>query len=357
MGEHDAFVIANSDLPAWVRSLVSRAQVIAPRALAGSDVSYDIVEEPTDVRWDYQTSIGPLKRFLFPPSDPTLRWSRRNGGPLQLEPVYDETERVFLAVRPCDVAGALILDRAFSGAPADPYYQRRSEHRALVALACTQPGPNCFCVCADAGPFLEAGYDLQLTPLGNHYLIEVGSEKGASLLRGSEDLFRPAPEAALAERRRLARDTEDRFGEDKSYFAAALRKITFNRVPDDLWGAMGELCLGCGGCAFVCPTCHCFTTADSADPSGCAQGEQGEGCRLRLWDSCLYQSYALEASGHNPRAERGQRVKARFLHKLSYQFAQKLGAHGCVGCGRCVSACLGSDDMPAVTARIRRGAL
>jgi ferredoxin len=349
MAEYGAFVIMGSDLPTWVGSLLSRAQVIAPRSLAGSDVSYDIIQAPTDVQWDYQTSIGPLKRFLFPPSDQMLRWNHRNGGPLQVEPVYDEAERVFLAVRPCDVAGVLILDRAFAREPEDIHYARRREHSALVALACTQPGPNCFCVCADTGPFLERGYDLQLTPLNGAYLVEVGTEKGASLLRGCESLFRPAPEAALADRQRLARETESRFGEDKSYFAAALRKITFNRVPDDLWRAMGELCLGCGGCAFVCPTCHCFTTADC--------GQQSEGCRLRLWDSCLYQAYALEASGHNPRAERGQRVKARFLHKLSYQFAQKLGAHGCVGCGRCVTACLGSNDMPAVTARIRRGAL
>jgi formate hydrogenlyase subunit 6/NADH:ubiquinone oxidoreductase subunit I len=307
------------------------------------------VSSPDDVRWDYQNSLTPLKRFLFPPSDPMLRWTQTNGRPSAVEPVYDDKERVFLAVRPCDVSAVLILDRSFGRDPEDVQYTRRRQRSALIALACTEPGPNCFCVCANAGPFLDQGYDVQLTRLAHGYLVEVGTEKGASLLSGCESLFDPAPAAALDARQRLAREAENQFGEDKAYFAAALRQVTFNRVSDDLWRGMGELCLGCGGCAFVCPTCHCFATADCTDSGG--------GCRLRLWDSCLYEAYTLEASGHNPRAERGQRVKARFFHKLSYQFAQKLGAHGCVGCGRCVTACLGSNDMPAVTARIRRGAL
>jgi len=153
----------------------------------------------------------------------------------------------------------------------------------------------------------------------------------------------------LQERRELAQEAENRFAEDKAYFAAALRKVTFDRVPERLWQEMGERCLGCGGCTFVCPTCSCFTVADAQ------AGDAGE--RSRLWDSCLYETYTLEASGHNPRARRQHRVKARFFHKLSYQFARRNGVHGCVGCGRCVAVCLGGNDMPAVTAAIRRGEL
>jgi len=349
MTEARVYIIGADVISAWVVTLLKRAQVIAPRGLHGSDAAYDVVESADQVAWDYSSSLSPLKRQLFPQTDPLFCWHRQAGDGLHLRPLYDETERVFLAIRSCDLSAVLFLDKVFSRDHPDTYYLTRRHHSALVTLACTEPGEHCFCVCAHAGPFLESGYDVQLTPLQGEYLVEVGTDKGWELVRQAEDLFSPAPAEAVQARRELAQQAEQRFSDDRAYFAAALRKVTFDRVPDDLWDQMGDRCLGCGACAFVCPTCTCFTTADFDGA--------GDGVRCRLWDSCLYESYALEASGHNPRAQRKHRLKARFFHKLGYQFVQKLGSHGCVGCGRCVTACLGRNDMTEVTARIRRGAL
>ncbi len=349
MSQPAAYVISRSRLGDWVGTLLAGAQVIAPRALHGGDIAYDVVERPDQVAWDYSSTINPLKRFLFPQADELLRWRRTGDDGLQLKPAYDETARIFLAVRPCDVSGVLFLDRVFQRDPEDVYYMTRRQQSALISLTCSEPAENCFCVCADAGPFLETGFDLQLTALGDECLVEVGTEKGRGLVVEAEELFASAPDEIIRARRDLEKETEARFAEHKAYFAAALRKVTFNRVPDELWDDMADRCIECGGCSFVCPTCTCFLTADWQNDE--------EGHRERIWDSCLYECYTLEASGHNPRAQRKHRVKARFFHKLSYQFARELGTHGCVGCGRCITACLGSNDMPAVTARIRRGAI
>jgi sulfhydrogenase subunit beta (sulfur reductase) len=349
MDRAPAYVISKPNLSAWVRNLQETATVVAPTAARGADVVYDVVEEPDQVAWGYRSSLTPLKRFLFPQVDLLLRWRVSSGNGFEVEPIYDEVERVFLAARPCDISSVLLLDRVFGRDREDIYYFRRRERTTLIGLNCTDPGENCFCVCAGAGPFLSGGYDLELTEIGRQYLAEVGSEKGAQLIRESEALFAPAAESLLQMRDELAREAERRFGEHKSYFAAALRSVTFDRVPEEVWEGTGERCLECGGCSFVCPTCTCFLTADWVDK------QMGE--RRRLWDSCSYECYALEASGHNPRAKPGHRLKARFFHKLSYQFAQPLEQHGCVGCGRCVTTCMGSDDMPTVTARIRRGAV
>jgi len=349
MGEARAYVIAATALSDWVGALLKRGQVVAPRLLQGSDVAYDVVGSADQVAWQYVSSISPLKRQLFPQTDELFCWHRQPGYGLQLMPLCDEVESVFLAIRPCDLSSVLFLDKVFSREPADTYYLARRRQSTLVALACTQPAEHCFCVCAHAGPFLENGYDMQLTPLGDRYLVEVGTEKGAALVGLAPELFLSAPAAAMQTRRELAQQAQQCFGDDRAYFAAALRKVTFDRVPDELWEQMADRCLGCGACAFVCPTCTCFTTADFDGA--------GDGVRCRLWDSCLYDSYSLEASGHNPRAQRKHRLKARFFHKLSYQFAEKLGSHGCVGCGRCITACLGRNDMTKVTARIRSGEL
>ena len=127
-----------------------------------------------------------------------------------------------------------------------------------------------------------------------------------------------------------------------------MRRISTRRVDDALWDEMSEWCLECGGCNFICPTCYCFSVRD--------RGGDGTWTRCRTWDSCQYAAFTLEASGHNPRAQHGERMKRRFFHKVSAQYYVRDGMAGCVGCGRCIKVCLGATDMPAVVAAIRKRA-
>jgi len=341
-----AWKISKPSLEALASRLLALAAVIAPARTTAGEVDYSEITEPGQIAWDYSTSLTSLKRFFFPQVEPLFEFSRKERG-VSLKPAFDRRLRVFLGVRPCDVTAVNFMDKVFSRDYDDPYYSARRQNSLLIALACNQPGENCFCVCGEGGPFLKSGYDLQLTALGEGYLVEAGSAKGAALVEDNSNLFSPADEKDLEEKRRLAKQAENSFGEPKSYFAAALRKISFGKTDDALWEKMGEVCLGCGGCAYICPTCNCFTVFDHADSTG--------GVRRRHWDSCSFACFTREASGHNPRKEQCQRLKSRFFHKLAYQFVLRNGRHGCVGCGRCVSVCLGEDPMPEVTLRIRRG--
>jgi ferredoxin len=63
------------------------------------------------------------------------------------------------------------------------------------------------------------------------------------------------------------------------------------------------------------------------------------GDRIRQWDSCQIDEFALVAGGHNFRGPRSARQRHRFLRKGKYQW-EAYGLIGCVGCGRCAQACL-----------------
>ena len=89
-------------------------------------------------------------------------------------------------------------------------------------------------------------------------------------------------------------------------------------------------CLGCGACAYVCPTCVCFGIEDEADTR--------QGHRLRTWDSCGLRMFTLHASGHNPRDKQSQRWRQRVYHKFAY-YPDRFKTLGCVGCGKCSRAC------------------
>jgi sulfhydrogenase subunit beta (sulfur reductase) len=180
-------------------------------------------------------------------------------------------------------------------------------------------------------------------------LIETGSERGEALVNAHEDLMEEADVEHVKARHRLAREAEDTFGDFTAYVAGAMRKLTMNEVDAAVWGQGSDRCLECGGCAFLCPTCVCFTVTDRC--------EGDEGLRERHWDNCLYSCYAREASGHNPRPRLADRLRNRFFHKLSHQWAERNGRHACVGCGRCVTGCMAWFHMPAATEAIRRGVM
>jgi sulfhydrogenase subunit beta (sulfur reductase) len=342
-----AHTIAKRDVAGWIAALMERAEVIAPVAAHGGDVAFAPISSPEQVLFQFSNTLQPPKQFVLPQTDPLLV-IRRNGGGIEVEPVHDEPPRVIFNIRSCDAVGFGFLHRMHASDLPDGAYLARAGNVALVSLACTVPCELGFCTCCDAGPFLEEGTDIQLTDLGESLLAEPGSDKGRALLSEAADLFRPARPEEMQRRVELEEEAKRRFGEETCHFASAMRRVSTGRVAEELWGAMGDWCLECGGCNFVCPTCYCFSVKDMK--------QDGSWVRCRTWDSCQYQAFTAEASGHNPRERHGDRIKRRFFHKVSAQYYLRDGTVGCVGCGRCVRVCLGTTDMPAVVAAIREGA-
>jgi sulfhydrogenase subunit beta (sulfur reductase) len=103
------------------------------------------------------------------------------------------------------------------------------------------------------------------------------------------------------------------------------------------WDDVAFACINCGTCTFLCPTCWCFDIQDEITKK--------RGDRIRNWDSCMFPLFTLHASGHNPRSEKVQRVRQRFMHKLKYYVDKYNDGVACVGCGRCVKYCPVNIDI------------
>jgi len=58
----------------------------------------------------------------------------------------------------------------------------------------------------------------------------------------------------------------------------------------------------------------------------------------------MFTDYTLMAGGHNPRPTKKERLRNRYMHKLSY-FVDRHGTSLCVGCGRCISKCPAHLDI------------
>jgi ferredoxin len=64
------------------------------------------------------------------------------------------------------------------------------------------------------------------------------------------------------------------------------------------------------------------------------------GQRQRAWDGCQLDGFTKVAGEHEFRKSREARFRHRIYRKGKYVPAKIGGQIACVGCGRCVSACL-----------------
>jgi sulfhydrogenase subunit beta (sulfur reductase) len=244
--------------------------------------------------------------------------------------------------RPCDARAMAQLDVIFgpeNKGYADPYFRRRRENAVVIALACASPCPTCFCTAMGGGPAGTEGVDILahgLPSLPDAILLQTVTAKGRALLAAHPDLLtepaaQPLGEAKAADAAAEAavRQAND-LGVDLETEVAALKKNMDPAFDDGRWEELTVRCLGCGACTYLCPTCHCFDIADET--------RLYKGRRIRTWDSCQFPLFTKHASGHNPRRNKKERLRQRFMHKFSYA-VENTGSALCVGCGRCIAGC------------------
>jgi len=273
------------------------------------------------------------KELLFPRSE-TLFGVDLKTGDAAAAPLEGKT--ALFGVRPCDAHGIGNLDSAFleKGYVDSPYAGRR-EDITIITLACAEiPSPTCFCDSMGGGPAGAECADvlLQETKDGESWLAAFFTEKGKAI----EDIWQSAgilsaPGKATAVKPPACELKVDKPDELSMKLLAAFE--------DPAWARFSEACIGCGTCAYICPTCYCFDI-DTETRKDIAQ-------EFRCWDCCMFSDYSRMAGGHNPRPTKKERLRNRYLHKLAY-FDERYGKTLCVGCGRCISKCPAHLDIASI---------
>jgi ferredoxin len=181
--------------------------------------------------------------------------------------------------------------------------------------------------------------------LGGEFMAVAGTPAGEAFF--AQPMFKPATPAHVEKRHAILGEVRKRFKTTTSWFSATVRYVSQGNILEKTWEEIGNRCLECGGCTYVCPACTCFTVSDrKVGPD--------EIERVRIWDSCALGGFTRMAGGFNPRRAVHDRRNRRFMRKLAHYFIQRELTMACVGCGRCAAVCHGDVGMPSVDEMIRR---
>ena len=307
--------ILNALIDGWI---AVGKQVAAPVQVKPDLVLYQGIARSGDVLWDgVVRPANSIKQFIFPRHEKLYgyQFQGKRIALTEVEPFSDE--QIIVGARPCDAASLPILDHVFHWDYEDEFYNRRRERTTIVTLACQSHDEHCFCTSLGLSPQATQGSDVLLFELGgDRYEVRCLTDKGKALFSGQTEQSDAVGKADA--------------GPETKVDPVAIAKFLAGGFENPLWAAATMRCLGCGACAYHCPTCHCFDIVDEGNASG--------GARVRNWDSCQGSLFSLHASGHNPRSVQGQRQRQRVLHKYQI-YPDKFGVIACTGCGNCTRNC------------------
>jgi len=316
-------LLEKSNLVSALAVLADGADVYVPGEPGASSL-FVLWNGKSGVKLSGDNTALPPKDILFPQTE--KMYAYRIAPDTEVREIQDDKKKVVFGIRPCDVESIMRLDQVFSEKEfRDEFYLRKRENSTLIAVTCEKPQKTCFCDSMGLSPNAAPGADVLLIDNGNNYGVTAQTDKGKEIVERWKSVLKK--------------------GDGKPGNAACTLKTKMDDgMPGKLsgmfehpiWSEVTKACIGCGTCTYVCPTCYCF------DISTECRGN--EGVNFRCWDSCMFSEYSRMAGGHNPRPSKKERLRNRYLHKLSY-FKDRHGTLLCVGCGRCVEKCPAHLDI------------
>ncbi len=335
IGVKASFVVDRDDLRRLFDGLAASMRMIGVVERQEHYV-FDRVKRFDDVCLDYDVTVHPPTRCLFPTREAMLRL--KLGEPPAAEPTVDAAPQVLFGVHPYDITAIELLDEVFMTKHPDPNYISRRQNTVIVGVDCLRPSPNAFAPSMGTDR-TDSGFDLLLTDIGGRFMVRVGSQRGASLLEEYAEARVPSDEE-IGIQKALLDAARAEYRVSLNVARERLPKLLEDHYDDEYWQERSATCFSCGSCIMVCPTCFCFDVVDEVS----LDLKTGE--RIRQWDGCMLTDFAKVAGGENFRHDKASRFRHRIFRKGKYVL-ERYGIVGCVGCGRCTTACLADIASPA----------
>jgi ferredoxin len=332
-------IISKDDLLSLVKSLINdKYRVIS---YVKDEEAYRQINDASEfaISGSFAPAKTSIKKVVFPPTEPLLFYKKIKDDINISEPLKDEEQTVLFGVKPCDAKSIDTLSKVFNWDYKDEFFNEKADKVITIGVKCLYSDEFCFCDSVNLSPDSRKGSDIFITPKDDtSFVMEIVTEKGEKFISKYQSGFAPSASSGTGPSTSSGADPSTGSGTGPSTGSGTvkidvekIREWLNNNFDNPVWATFGLTCLGCGKCAFICPTCHCFDIVDEEYSST-------EGRRMKNWDACQFGKFTLHASGHNPRNTQPMRYRQRINHKFKYYF-DKFEEILCTGCGRCSREC------------------
>lgn len=337
------FLITKNDLCAGLDKARTEWAIAAPmQKHEDGRKLYDYIKNSSEILWEYMPTVLPLKKFFFPQTEALLEYNKSSGevkaAKVEIKPT------VLFGVTPCDLNGLKLLTEAFSDDHGDPSYLARREKAILIGIDCKKIcDKHAFCFKVNAHNAVLGSHDVMLYEIDrDHYLVSSATDKGKNFFAKYFTMSKTKGDEFV----KFAAQKAEGFAKEHQFPDLYQFPDIFSKNEHHpIWKQEGDRCLSCGSCIMVCPTCYCFDVKDELELN------LKSGKRIRKWDACMLDCFAVVAGGENFRGKAIDRLRHRINRKFNYLF-RKHGESLCVGCGRCVRACLADISPRTIAAAI-----
>ncbi|MDH4123109.1 MAG: 4Fe-4S dicluster domain-containing protein [Thermoplasmata archaeon] len=325
-------------LKEFVQELLGLGVVLAPKKEGDITIMQEI-RTAGELAEDFEQTRNNLRTIVEPQNEILLTY-QPSAELFCEENLPEEKQKIVFWCRPCDARAISYLDDNFKDEPfPDPYYIRRRDRVLLIGLGCDSPFPYCFCSSIGGSPFGKDNLDIVMTRVDRGYILEYITENGQEIGRKMSDIIQRLTDDDMTEMRKV-QENADKMIRRKAPDPSDISRKLSSMFESPIWKKWGDKCIGCGICTYLCPTCWCFDINDVES--------RGKGYRIRTWDSCQFPLFTLHTSSHNPRPDKGSRVRQRVMHKYNYHPINYGGRIACVGCGRCSELCPMDIDLISI---------
>ncbi|MFH1379645.1 MAG: 4Fe-4S dicluster domain-containing protein [bacterium] len=263
-------------------------------------------------------------------------------------PKKEDKPYAVIGVKACDLKGFKVQDHVFLNSDCqDPLYKKTRAENLIISADCTCAIDTCFCLALGVKPTPQENFDINISDIGNGFIVDSGSPKGEELLKKHAPFFQEAQKELLARRDSMRSETlkqvESNIKNNAVPKQDQYKNIIDKNFESNIWEKEASNCVECAACNAICPTCHCFLLYDRKNETNME--------RLKVWDSCMVKDFARVAGGANPRKQLWMRLRNRFEKKFDF-FPKVAEVYACTGCGRCISACPAKIDIRSVLKKL-----
>lgn len=324
-------IMSKKEFLAFVDALIEDESIEIEGVKAkGEKFVFGSLESADELRLDYDVTILPPKKYFLPQYETMMTFDLSK--PFDVERVEEPKPKVIIGVHPYDIVAIKQMDTYFLDTHVDDSYFQKRNSTLIIGSNVLNVAEKAFFGDMGTG-FVDSGYDLMLTDMGDKIAIDIGTEAGEKLLDSYARSIQEATPNDIQKVRNIIENASAKAKRGLLVKPQGWHDLLEKNYDNDVWKKQAEKCLGCGTCTLVCPTCFCYDINDEVDLN------LTTGKRIRTWDGCLLRDFTKVGFSEIFRENIEDRYRHRYNRKGRY-LPDMLGFVACVGCGRCSTQCV-----------------